>query len=142
MNIMETTERTADEKSTGQTIDLPLGMLGFEQVKRYTLVGTREEEPFMWFQMINEINQSFLVVSPFLVTADYRPDISEDDVQFLDLKNPEEALLLNVVTLRQDGKATINLRGPIVINRRTLVGKQIIPNNVAQFALNHPLPVA
>jgi flagellar assembly factor FliW len=33
----------------------------------------------------------------------------------------------------------VNLKGPIVINRRTLIGKQVIINNAAQYSLNHPL---
>jgi flagellar assembly factor FliW len=36
----------------------------------------------------------------------------------------------------------VNLKGPVVINRRTLVGKQVIPRNVAGYALHHPLPAA
>jgi flagellar assembly factor FliW len=80
-------------------------------------------------------------VSPFLVKPDYQPDIPTDDVEFLGLSNPEDALVYNICTIRGPGQATINLKGPIVLNRHTLIGKQIIPNNATQFALCHPLPV-
>jgi len=36
----------------------------------------------------------------------------------------------------------VNLKGPIVINRRTLTGKQVIPVNAAEYAIRHPLPLA
>ena len=55
-----------------------------------------------------------------------------------------DALILNIATVR-NGQATVNLKGPIVINRTTLVGKQCIPTNVGEFALQHPInpiPVA
>jgi flagellar assembly factor FliW len=49
--------------------------------------------------------------------------------------------VLNIVTLAQDGRATINLKGPIVINRKTLVARQVVPVNALHFNLHHPLPV-
>ena len=100
------------------------------------------EEPFMWFQMIEDAKKAFLVIQPQHVVANYQPDISEQDVEFLDLINPGEALVLNIVTLRGHMKGTANLRGPIIINRRTLIGKQVIPINAGQYAIKHPLPVS
>src|SRR5690606_5156352 len=96
-----------------------------------------DEEPFMWFQMLDGAKQSFLVISPQFVLPEYQPDISDDDAAFLALTDPQDALLLNIVTLRANGQATVNLKGPIVINRRTLIGKQVIPNNAAKYPLNH-----
>jgi flagellar assembly factor FliW len=123
-------------------IQLPFGLLGFEQVKNYVLLSHPREEPFMWLQMVDKAGQGFLVVSPSLVLADYRPDLATEDVEFLELQDPADALVFNIVTLRGNNQATINLKGPIVVNRHTLVGKQVIPNNAAQFALRHPLPVS
>ena len=121
---------------------LPYGLLGFERVKNYVLLTRPQEEPFMWLQMLDEARQAFLVVSPFLVLPDYQPDIADGDVKFLDLTSSSDALLVNIVTLRRNSQATINLKGPIVVNRNTMVGKQVIPNNAAQYSLHHPLPVS
>jgi flagellar assembly factor FliW len=123
-------------------VQLPLGLLGFEQVKNYVLMTNPGEEPFMWLQMVDNIRQAFLVVSPFLTMPGYQPDISDEDVEFLGLANPADAIVVNIVTLRGAGQATVNLKGPIIINRHTLIGKQVIPNNVAQYPLRHPLPVS
>jgi len=125
-------------------ISLPLGLLGFEQVKKYVLLITPEEEPFLWLQMLDNQSQGFVVINPSAVAPDYAPDIPQADIEFLGIQSPAEALVLNIVTVR-NGQATVNLKGPIVINRNTLVGKQCIPTNVAEFALQHPvnsLPVA
>ena len=72
---------------------------------------------------------------------DYEPDVATEDVEFLELSSPEDALLFNIVTLRGDGRATVNLKGPIVVNRYTLKGKQVVLTNAARYALQHPLPV-
>jgi flagellar assembly factor FliW len=141
---MKTEELIEPEKkvlNTQNIIQLPFGLLGFERVKNYALLANPQEEPFMWLQMLDNGRKSFLVVSPFLVMPEYQPDIPGDDVEFLGLADPSDALVYNICTLRGPGKATINLKGPIVINRHTMIGKQIIPNNALQYALNHPLPV-
>ncbi|MGA2176363.1 MAG: flagellar assembly protein FliW [Verrucomicrobiota bacterium] len=123
-------------------IQLPDGLLGFEGVKNYVLLTRPEEAPFLWLQMIDDPKRAFLVLPPHFILADYQPDLSELDVEFLDLIEPSDAFVLNIVTLRAHGRATANLRGPIVINRRTLIGKQVIPVNASQYALQHPLPVS
>jgi flagellar assembly factor FliW len=119
-------------------ISMPLGLLGFEQVKKYVLIGTPEEEPLLWLQMLDNPNQGFVVVPPAAAVGNYTPDITQADVDFLGLKDASDAIVLNIVTVRGTD-ATVNLKGPIVINRRTLVGKQCIPTNVTGFALQHPI---
>lgn len=142
--LIEPEKKVLDQQNV---VQLPYGLLGFERVKNYVLLSNPQEEPFMWLQMLDKLDnnqgrKSFLVVSPFLVMPEYQPDIPEDDVAFLGIKDPSDALVYNICTLRGPGKATINLKGPIIINRHTLVGKQVIPNNAMQYALCHPLPVA
>jgi flagellar assembly factor FliW len=125
-------------------ISMPLGLLGFERVKKYVLLITPEEEPFYWLQMLDNQSQGFVVMNPSAAVPDYAPDIAQADIEFLGIQSPADALVLNIVTVRH-GQATANLKGPIVINRHTLVGKQCIPTNVAEFALQHPvnpMPVA
>jgi flagellar assembly factor FliW len=142
MNTETTMEPPENSLSSQNVIQLPYGLLGFERVKNYILLTNPQEEPFLWLRMLDSARKAFLVVSPFLVMPAYEPDIPADDVEFLGLTEPEDALLYNICTLRGPGRATINLKGPLVINRHTLVGKQIIPNNAAKYALNHPLPVS
>jgi flagellar assembly factor FliW len=144
MNTLEVmpAERPTTNGKSNNVIQLPYGLLGFERVKDYVLLTRPEEEPFMWLQMVGEGKKAFLVVPPHFVLADYAPDLSDLDVAFLELNDPSEAFVLNIVTMRAPGEATVNLKGPIVINRRTLVGKQIIPVNAAEYAIRHPLPLA
>ncbi|HUD49601.1 MAG TPA: flagellar assembly protein FliW [Candidatus Baltobacteraceae bacterium] len=141
MNTLELIEPETRALNGKNIIRFPYGLLGFERVKNYVLLSRRHEEPFSWLQMLDEARHAFLVVSPFLVLGEYEPRITEEDVKFLELTVPTDALLVNIVTLRGNGRATINLKGPVVINRLTMVGKQIIPDNATQYSLNHPLPV-
>lgn len=120
-------------------VHLPLGLLGFEAHKQYVLLSKADEAPFLWLQMLEAPHQAFLVIPPTHVTADYQPELSREDVEFLGLEAPDHAWVLNIVTLRPSGEATVNLKGPIVLHRKTLQGKQVIPLNAADYALRHPL---
>ena len=142
MKTAEMIEPEIQTISGENVIQIPDGLLGFEHVKKYVLLAQPQEAPFMWLRMIDNANKRFIVVSPFQILPDYQPDISSEDVRFLGLSNPDDALVVNIVTLRPNRVPTINLKGPIVINRHTLIAKQVIPNNASKFDVNHPLPVS
>ncbi len=125
----------------GNVLQLPLGLLGFEQFKRYALLSRPEEAPFLWLQVLDQPNLAFVVVSPTAVAPDYEPEISDEDASFLDLRTPEDAIVFNIVTLRGQNNATVNLKGPVLVNRRTLVGKQIVPLNAADLPVCQPISV-
>lgn len=137
------TETTIEprNKSTEQAviITLPLGLLGFEETKRYLLLADPEEAPFMWLQMLDEPRKSFVVIQPHTILEKYEPELSAEDVKFLGLNSPEDAFVLNIVTVRGSDKATVNLKGPIVVNRNTLIGKQVVPINATEYSVQHPL---
>jgi flagellar assembly factor FliW len=145
MSTMTTTEcemPTAPAEATvaPASLHLPLGLLGFETVKHYAVLQNPEEHPFLWLRMTEPPNHAFLALPPAAVLSDYRPELSDEDVAFLQLASPEDAVILNIVTLRNGGSATVNLKGPVVYNRHTRVAKQVIPINAARFTLQHPLP--
>ena len=141
MNCTETKDKGSPTGSTQCLIQMPLGMMGFEPVKAFTLHANPAEEPFLWLEAVGNPKLAFLVISPFVVLPSYCPEIPEDDVRFLELESREDALVFNIVTLRGPQQATVNLKGPIVMNRRTLLAKQVIPVNAAEFSVVQPLPV-
>ncbi|HUA39669.1 MAG TPA: flagellar assembly protein FliW [Candidatus Sulfopaludibacter sp.] len=140
--IESETPKVSAVAQANNEVRLPMGILGFEQIKDYVLLVNPEEEPFAWLQVKANASLAFVVVDPFLVMPNYQPDIPEADVEFLGLRNTSDALLLNIVTIHGPHRATINLKGPIVINRHTHIGKQIIIANAVDYSVQHPLPVA
>ena len=141
MNTEALIEPGAQGVSDQIIVRLPYGLLGFEKIKKYVLLAKPEEDPFMWLQMTEGDKKAFLIISPFLVLPDYQPDIPTADVTFLELNEPADALVFGICTLRGRTGSTINLKGPLVVNRHTLIGKQVIPQNADQYSLTYPLPV-
>jgi flagellar assembly factor FliW len=142
---MSTLAELAPETQTSrrdEVIRLPLGLLGFEHIKDYVMLVNPDEEPFLRLKPAEESKPAFIVIPPHFVVNNYRPDIREEDVEFLDLMDPSDAFVVNIVNLSDPLHKTINLKGPIVINRHSLIGKQVILANSADFASDHPLSVS
>lgn len=140
-NTLEIDEANMPQVAYACDVQIPAGLLGFEQIKNYLLIAHPAEEPFRRLRVKDNPALAFIVIEPGFVMPDYKPDIPQSDVDFLKLASPADALLYNIVTLHGPGSATVNLKGPIVINRQTGVAKQVVLTNATQYSVQHPLPV-
>ena len=124
-------------------VNLPQGLFGFSSIRHLDLVYDEEELPFMWLREEKKDGLAFIVLEPGGIIPDYSVEVSDSDVGVLGITGPEDTMILNIVTLPPDqvGKISLNLVGPIIVNRRTLVGKQCIINNHEEFSARHLLDV-
>jgi flagellar assembly factor FliW len=116
------------------------GLLGFEQLTRYILMDIAEIPDFKWLQSIDDPQLSFLLVDPFTIKPGYCVELSDDVVNKLEIKEPEQVLVYTIVTVPKSGfkNATTNLVGPLIINWLKKKGKQIIferDNNTIRYPL-------
>jgi flagellar assembly factor FliW len=121
---------------------LPHGIIGFGAYKRAELLYLPDHLPFLWMKLHSATDDlHFVVIEPGGIVPGYQPELFDDDAEALDLRSPAEAMILNIVTLqRQDPvEATANLIGPIVVNRRTRLGRQLVVSNYSRFSAHHPL---
>lgn len=140
---MQQSEKTDLEKEQKQNdvkaIHFPEGLPGFERVHDFVLINNEEEAPFLWLQSTNIPNLAFIAVDPFLVLPNYRPDIGDADVAFLDIEKEEDVLMLSIVNISSDPNegTTANLVGPIIINWENKRGKQVILQNHQEFSVKY-----
>ena len=122
-------------------VDLPAGLIGFPDHKRMELVYVPEQLPFLWMRLKGPDPLNFVVIEPRGVVADYEPEIFDEDAAALGITGPNDATVLNIVCLDQahPQKATVNLAGPVIINRRTGVGRQVVLANHGRYSARHPL---
>lgn len=132
-------DRSAD--TVPNCVRLRAGMIGFENLKEMEIVFAEEELPFMWLRDRGQSGLEFLVVDPAGLVPDYVAEIGEVDAAMLDLRDPAEALILNVVTVHSEGPAKVlaNLVGPIVVNRRTREGRQVVLANHQLYSSRYVL---
>jgi flagellar assembly factor FliW len=75
---------------------------------------------------------------------DYNPELFDDDAASLGIESAADARVFNVVTVRgpKQGTTTVNLVGPIIVNRHTGAARQVVIANHAQYDARHPLLTA
>lgn len=117
----------------------PDGIPAFESVKEFVILSNPEEAPLMWLQATGRTDPAFIVTMPAVFHPNYVVDISDEDVEFLGLASPEDALVLSIITVRRGDpiRVTANLAGPVVINPKKGVGKQVIPLNAGEYSVRH-----
>jgi len=122
--------------------DLPQGLIGFKDYTRGELLYLPDHLPFLWLKLQRADEAvHFIVIEPAGLVPGYQPEVFDADAEALDLRDSSEAMLLNIVTLRQQNPmdATINLVGPIVMNRRTRIARQLVIANYSQYSAHWPL---
>lgn len=114
-----------DEKSI---INFTEGILGFDEQKRFIIIDNPEEEiPFKWLQSVDDTNLAFIIINPFLFKNDYEFDIPELAIQKLKIKEEKDIMVYSIVVIPEDiTKMTANLLGPVIINIKEMLGKQIV----------------
>ena len=122
-------------------IILPNGIIGFSQYQRAELLYMPDHLPLLWMRLRGPDTIHFIVMEPGNLIADYEPEIFDEDAEQLGISDPSQALVINIVTLRQQNPldATINLVGPIVMNRRTRIARQLVIANYSSYSAHWPL---
>jgi flagellar assembly factor FliW len=107
-----------------QIIEFPAGIPGFETCRRFVLLAPPELAPLSCLRALDPPEASFLVVDPTLLDPQY--DLTLREFERMRLGAGAEPLLwLAIVTVDKDG-ASANLRAPVVINPRRMLGCQFI----------------
>ena len=113
-------------------LEFPQGLVGLPDAKVATLQKLPDQEPFMWLSfegLAEPIN--FLMIEPNGFVSNYSPELFDQDADELEITASGDAFVLNIVTLRDTvpASASVNLTGPIIVNRRTLQAKQVVISN-------------
>ena len=142
MKVIPEIYPTVFDAAPANEIILPYGIIGFADHRRAELLYLPDHLPFLWMKLSGSPDGiHFIVIEPGGIVPGYEPEIFDEDALQLDLHSPSEAMILNIVTLqRQDPvEATVNLIGPIVVNRRTRVARQLVISNYSRYDAHHSL---
>jgi len=114
------------------------GLLGFEDLREFVILNIEEWRPFEWLVSVENPDVTFPIVNPTPFFADYHPMQQIQDVSALGLKDKKSVETFCTVTLGiKPENATVNLKGPILINTQSRVGKQYVLEG-ERYTLNHP----
>ena len=109
-------------------LTFPAGIIGFPGSTRYVLLDHDRDVPFKWLQSLDESDLAFVIMDPVLFKPDYRVEVAHEDIPELAAKDESDLTLFVLLTIpsADPGVITANLRGPVLVNHRTRLAKQVI----------------
>lgn len=105
----------------------PRGIIGFEQMRRFTLLQIREGAALLLLQSMEDPALGLLVADPFAFVPDYSLHVGDAEQQLLQAQDASELAVLVTATIPpgKPEQTALNLLGPIVINHQAKLGLQI-----------------
>jgi flagellar assembly factor FliW len=116
---------SAAEFQESLVVEFPAGIPGFEACRRFVLVASADLSPLGCLKAVDSPDASFLVIDPTLLYFGYDLTLGEFERARIAVDVDEPLLWLVIVTITESG-ATANLRAPVVINPRRMLGCQFI----------------
>lgn len=125
-----------------EVIQFEKGLYGLPECRRFVLVQS-DREGLYWLQSLEHGTLAFLLVDPFLFFEGYSVELSPAEHLELQVEEPSDVAILAIVTLptdRQDSP-TANLQGPLALNLRCRVAKQMAVENEV-FGVRSPFDLS
>lgn len=126
--IIETRDFGKQEIDTADIITFPNGIFAFEDSKRFVVLSPLGDEASpMWLQCVDSVSPCFIVFKPLDFITDYSPEPCEEDLNLIKLEDPEDLEVLSIAVIPEDyKKTTLNIKSPIIINKKERLAVQTI----------------
>ncbi len=126
--FIETTHFGTIEINQADILNFEEGIIGFEDVKKFGIIDSEDpESPFKWIQAVDKPELAFALVDPFKIKKDYDFDLTDEEVEYLGVKDASEVMVFSIVVVPEDiKKISMNLKAPLIINKSNNKAAQII----------------
>lgn len=111
-----------------QAITFPEGLIGFNDRTRFAILEHKPGSPFQWLQSLEDPELAFIIIDPGAFRPDYAPRLQKADLESLELREQaRDARFYAMVVVPEDPRRMYaNLLGPLAVNPRQRLGKQVI----------------
>jgi flagellar assembly factor FliW len=115
------------EVEKNEIITFTEGLLGFENLKKFTVVDPGDQTLILWLQSIDDESVAFPIIEPRIFMPDYRVKLLPAELNSLTLENLNDATVYSILTIPQSvTDMSANLKAPVVINNSTKFARQIV----------------
>ena len=121
-----------------RVLSFPDGLIGFEENRRFTVLA-QGDSPFQWMQSLDQGDLAFVIINPLVFKPDYQVVLPREELAGIGLGNEADAAIYALVVIPEDPrKMTANLLGPLVINTKNNMAKQVVLTEGAHSP-RHPI---
>jgi len=108
-------------------ISFPEGLFGFDDVKSYILL-EEENSPMRWLQSVEQQDLAFVMLRILEFMDEYDLAVPMSDLEALGVMEPSTLDVYAIITIPPSNPSdmTANLMGPVMINPKLKIGRQVI----------------
>ena len=127
-------------------MEFPDGIPAFEQQRQFLAIRQPANEPLIFLQSLSDAELCFVALPVQAVTRGFKLSMTAEDLEALGLeagRQPvigRDVLCLAILSLEENAPPTANLLAPIVVNIRTLRGRQAIQTD-SPYSHREALPL-
>jgi flagellar assembly factor FliW len=124
-------------------VTFPAGLPGFPSSRRFRLEPWGPAgSPFLLMSAVDNPEIGFVIVPPWVFYPDYEFELDAPSAERLGLQDAGDAVVFVMVTLGETPEvATLNLLGPVVVNRHTHEAAQVVLPT-SGYSVRAPLALA
>lgn len=103
-------------------------IIGFSDLKQYTIIDYKPESPFKWLQSMEDMELAFPVTLCSFFGIDYQFDIPDEEAEKLGIESADDVFVCNIANIPASNPkdATINMLAPIIVNTANKKAMQTI----------------
>lgn len=109
-------------------LTFPSGLLGFHEQTRYVILDHDTDAPFKWLQAVDDPGLAFVIMDPADFLEGYSVALTPEALAEVKGDASEDLSVAVILTIPSEDPASVtaNLRGPLLMNPRTKLGKQLV----------------
>lgn len=109
----------------GAVVTIADGLPGFERCRQFVIVTGPTLAPFNCLQGLDDLRPSFLTLDPRSVVDGFCTELPATERERLEARQSDSLLWMALVRLDGD-RILVNLRAPVIVNPRRMIGLQLI----------------
>jgi len=108
-------------------------IIGFCDLKQYTIVDYKPDSPFKWLQSMEDMDLAFPITLCSFFGIDYQFDIPDEEAEKLGIETADDVFVCNIANIPSSNPegATINMLAPIIVNISNKKAMQIVLKNTS-----------
>lgn len=120
-------------------IQMTRPIIGFEHLRKFCIIEMDELAPFLCLQSTEDPDVGFIAVNPRVFYPDYNIKVNRQEIADLNISSVSDVETFVIVTCPEDPSAiSVNLQGPVLINTRECLGRQLVLVN-SPYDIKHRL---
>ena len=126
-----------DPPALANAVTIPDGLPGFERCRQFVVMSSPDLAPLARLQGLDGVRPSFFALDPRTVLPGYETALPPAERQRLEARDDDALLWLALVRL-EGTRLLVNLRAPVVINPRRMLGLQLVAAD-SPYSTHHEL---